>query len=261
MAGIKVTLRHVCGAVTAVFILSVAGCASTNLNSFNLTSYLNTNSKPKSVVVAEFEVEPGTMAVEQSLAPGYRKKLGKVTPEQLKTELATAIDETFTEAMVAALTEGGLPVTVGSSEATDSVETTIVVTGVVRKFDAKDSMRRKVSGLPPARGTIIADVHVNQQSGGSKKELLTFAGDGDLTGAKPSTAPATTTTTAGTGLPDKLTARAAAEARRAGRASAGRILAYATEQGWLGTPASTTTASTDDHSEIRTSGPPRATHR
>jgi hypothetical protein len=260
MAGINVALRQVCGTVAAVFLLSATGCATSNMGGFNMASYLSGNAKPKSIVVGEFDVAPGTMTAEQSLAPAYRRKLGKVTPDQLKGELATAIDEAFTEAMVAALTEGGLPATVASPEATNSGETIVIVTGRVRKFDDKDRMRRKLSGLPPARTTVIADVQVNQQFGETKKELLTFAGDGELAG-KPNTSSANTTaTTASTGLSEKLTASAAAEARRAGRASAGRILAYAAEQGWVAS-ASATAANAD--SEVRVSGPPppRATHR
>ena len=236
MAAISIARRPVTRAVAVAFVfgvaLSVAGCATNNAN---LASYFGgAPPKPKSIVVSDFEVVPGTISVDHGLAPGYRRKLGKATPDQLKTELATAIDEAFTQAMVTTLTDGGLPVSVGGADSANTGEQTIVISGRVRKLDDKDRMRRRLSGLSPPRGSMTAEVQVNQDLGGARKELLTFVGDGDVAG-KPATAPSTTpsTTTASTGTPEKLTSSAAAEARRAGRASANRILAFAAEQGWL----------------------------
>jgi len=229
MAVIKVALRYASGAIAAAFILSASGCAT---NNFNMGSYFGAGPpKPKSVVVSEFEVAPGTVSVEHDLALSYRRKLGKVPPDQLKAEVATAMNEAVTEAMVTALADGGLPATTVGADPANG-EQTIIVTGRVRKLEDKDRMRRRVSGLSPVRGTITADVQVNQDWGGTRKELLTFAGDVDVAG-KPDPAANAPTTTGSSGASEKLTASAAAEARRIGKASASRILAFAAEQGWI----------------------------
>jgi hypothetical protein len=232
MAGINVPLRYVLKAIAITSILSAAGCATNNAN---VASYfIGGPPKPKTVVVGEFEVAPGTVSVDHALAPSYRRKLAKATPDQLKAELATAIDEAVADAMVTTLTDGGLPATVGGQETVNTDEQTIIVTGRVRKLDDKDRMRRKVAGLAPAHGTITADVQVNQQQAGTSKELLAF-GDVDVAGKLgPATAGAPATT--GSIPSEKLTPSAAAEARRIGRASANRILAFATEQGWINHP-------------------------
>jgi hypothetical protein len=232
MADINVPLRFVLKAIAITLILSAAGCATNNGNVASF--FTSAPPKPKTIVVGEFEVVPGTVSVDHALAPTYRRKLAKATPDQLKAELTTAIDEAVADAMVTTLTDGGLQATVGSTETVNSDEQTITVTGRVRKLDDKDRMRRKVAGLPPAHGTITADVQVNQQQAGTSKELLSF-GDVDVAGklsAVNVSAPVTTGSTAS----EKLTPSAAAEARRIGRTSANRILAYATEQGWLNRP-------------------------
>jgi hypothetical protein len=229
MAGIKVALRHVSRAIAILSIVGAAGCAGNNVN---MASYFGgVPPKPKTVVVSELDVAPGTISVEHGLSPSYRRKLGKETPDQLKAELATALDEAVTETMIATLTDGGLPATVGQPDAVEG-EPRIIVTGQIRKLDEKDRMKRKLSGLAPAHGSITADIKVNQQSAGAQKELLAF-GDIDLA-SKAGSGPATTPVVTGsTDASEKLTASAAAEARRVGKASANRILAFAIEQGWI----------------------------
>ena len=233
MARINVVLHRACIAVTAAFVLGSAGCATNNAN---VASYFGGGpAKPTTVVVSEFEIAPGTVSVERSLAPGYRRKLGKITPDQLKAELATAVNQAVTEAMVSALIDGGLPATAGDAQSANSGEPTVVVTGRIRKVDDKDRMKRRLSGLPPTRNSVTAEVQVSQESAGARKELLAFIGEPDPA-RKPGAAPGPVTaptTTASTGSSEKLTASVAAEARRIGTASAGRILVYAAEQGWI----------------------------
>jgi len=231
MARIDVVLRRACVAVTAALALSSAGCATNNLN---VASYFGGGpAKPSTIVVSEFEVAPGSVSIDRGLAPGYRRKLGKMTPDQLKAELATAVNEAVSEAMVATLVDGGLPATAGSGETASSADPIVVVSGRIRKIEDKDRMKRRLSGLPPIRNNVTSEVQVTQQAAGTRKELLAFVGDPDgKPGATP--APATApTTTSSTGAPEKLTAGAAAEARRIGNASAVRILAFAAEQGWI----------------------------
>jgi Domain of unknown function (DUF4410) len=231
MARIDVVVRRACIAVTAALALGSAGCTTSNVN---VASYFGAGpAKPTTIVVSEFEVSPGAVSVERGLAPSYRRKLGKVTPDQLKAELATAVNEAVSEAMVATLVDGGLPATAGSSETANSADPIVVVSGRIRKVDDKDRMKRRLSGLPPIRSNVTAEVQVSQQAAGARKELIAFVGEPD---SKPSatTAPATApTTTASTGASEKLTAGVAAEARRIGNNSANRILAFATEQGWI----------------------------
>jgi hypothetical protein len=231
MARINVVLHRAFIAVTAVVVLGSAGCATNNAN---VASYFGGGPpKPTAIVVSEFEIVPGTVSVDRALTPSYRRKLGKMTPDQLKAELASAVNEAVTESMVAALIDGGLPATAGSAQTASSTDPTVVVTGRIRKVDDKDRMKRRLSGLPPIRNNVTAEVQVSQESAGARKELLAFVGEPDAgrkPGAAPSPAPATT---ASTGASEKLTAGVAAEARRIGSASATRILAYAAEQGWV----------------------------
>jgi hypothetical protein len=233
MARIDVVLHRAFIAATASFVLASAGCATSGAN---VASYFGGGvAKPSTIVVSEFEIMPGAVSVERGLAPGYRRKLGKKTPDQLKAELTTAVNEAVTEAMVAALIDGGLPATAGSGETAKSADPTVVVTGRIRKVDDKDRMKRRLSGLAPIHNSVTAEVQLSQQSAGARKELLAFVGDPDVgrkpgAAAGPATAPATTASTGGS---EKLTATVATEARRIGTASAGRILVFAAEQGWI----------------------------
>jgi len=230
MARINVVLHRAFIAVTAMVVLGSAGCATNNAN---VASYFGGGPpKPTTIVVSEFEIVPGAVSADRALTPSYRRKLGKMTPDQLKAELASAVNEAVTESMVAALIDGGLPATAGSATA-NSADPTVVVTGRIRKVDDKDRMKRRLSGLPPIHSNVTAEVQVSQESASARKELLAFVGDPDA-GRKPGTGPTSApTTTASTGASEKLTAGVAAEARRIGSASATRILAYATEQGWI----------------------------
>jgi hypothetical protein len=234
MARINMVLHRACIAVTAALVLTSAGCATSNVN---VASYFGGGPpKPTTIVVSEFEIAPGAVSVERGLAPAYRRKLGKTTPDQLKAELATAVNEAVADAMVAALVDGGLPATVGTGETANSTDPTVIVTGRIHKVDDKDRMKRRLSGLPPSHDTVTAEVQVSQQAGGARKELLAFGGETDSAskpGATASAAASTPATTASTGASEKLTAGVAAEARRIGNASASRILAFAAEQGWI----------------------------
>jgi Domain of unknown function (DUF4410) len=226
MARINVVLHRACVAVTAALIFGSAGCATNN--NLNLASYFGGNPKPKTIVVSDFELAPGTVSVDHGLAPAYRRKLGKATPDQLKAELATAVNEAVGEAMVTTLNEAGLPAAAGTNEMADSAESMVVVSGRIRKVEDKDRMKRRLSGLAPYRDNVLAEVQMSQQAGTTKKELLAFLGEPD-SARKPDAAPATTGSIGG----EKLTPAVAAEARRIGNASANKILAYATEQGWI----------------------------
>jgi len=246
MARIDVVLHRACIAVTAGLIFGSAGCAT---NGASVATFFGGGTpKPKSIVVSEFEIAPGTVSVEGGLAASYRRKLGKVTPDQLKAELTTAVNEAVAESMVTALTDGGLPAAAGSGEVAEGAEPAFVVTGRIRKVDNKDQMKRRLSGLGPLRGSVTAEVKLNQEAAGARKELLAFVGDdgvkpipaANATAAAASAAPATT---ASTGLEPKLTSSVAAEARRIGKVSANRILAYAVEQGWIAKPSQAATQS------------------
>src|SRR5215468_4392619 len=90
MARIDVVLHRACIAITGALVLGSAGCAT----NANVATYFGAGvPKPTSIVVSEFELAPGTVTVERGLAPAYRRKLGKVTPDQLKAELVTAVNE------------------------------------------------------------------------------------------------------------------------------------------------------------------------
>ncbi|MBO0757566.1 MAG: DUF4410 domain-containing protein [Bradyrhizobiaceae bacterium] len=230
MARMNVVLRRAGIAVTAASVLASAGCASTNAN---VTTFFGGGpSKPRAVVVSDFGLAPGTVSVEGGLAPVYRRKLGKVTPDQLKAELTTAVNEEMSGAMVAALVDGGLPATTSASA--DGSDSTVVVTGNIRKVDDKDRMKRRLSGLAPFRANVLAEVQISQDVGGARKELLSFVGEPE---ARKPAAPATTASTApettASVSSEKLTPAVASEARRIGKASATRILAFAAEQGWI----------------------------
>jgi hypothetical protein len=236
MARINVVLRRARIAVTAASVFGLVGCASNNVN---VATYFGGGPpKPRAVVVSEFDVAPGTVSVENGLAPTYRHKLGKVTPDQLKAELSTAVNEEVSGAMVSALVDGGLPATTNAPA--DGSESTVVVSGNIRRVDDKDRMKRRLSGLAPFHDNVVAEVQVSQEVAGARKELLSFVGEG-ADARKPgastttvSTVPATTAPeTTGSVSAEKLTPTLAAEARRIGKASATRILAFAAEQGWI----------------------------
>jgi hypothetical protein len=239
MARIKVVLRRARIAVTAASAWGLVGCASSNVN---VATYFGGGpQKPRAVVVSDFDLAPGTVSVESGLAPTYRHKLGKVTPDQLKAELTTAVNEEVSGAIVATLVDGGLPATTNAPA--DGSESTVVVTGNIRKVDDKDRMKRRLSGLAPFHDNVVAEVQVSQEVSGARKELLSFVGEA-ADGHKPGPSAATASAASATMPPDatgsisseKLTPTVAAEARRIGKASATRILAFAAEQGWISKP-------------------------
>jgi hypothetical protein len=232
MARIKLVLHRACIAVAGTLVLGSGGCATGG--NLNLTSYFSgAPPKPTKVVINDFDVAPGSVSADHGLTAGYRHKLGKISPDQLKLETTSAFDEAVTNAMIAKLADGGLSAVAASNDSGSRDEPTVVVSGHVHKVDDKDRMKRRVSGLAPYRSSVIADVQVSQETGGAHKDLLAFVGEPDSAPKTTAAADPGPATTGNTGDPPKLMPGVAADARRIGEASAIRILAFAAEQGWI----------------------------
>lgn len=213
--------------------LTLASCAATDIGVFAPGM-----PAPATVVVSDFEFSPDVVLLDRGFAAQLQRSTAKLTPAQVREQLAARVSEEIVAAMAATLGEAGLAAREGGEETILLSEPTLFVTGRVRTIDPGNRTRRNVVGFGAGKSGVTADVAVTHFSGSGRREILKFAVEAESAGRPgPARGAATAVVTRGDGAAVvRLSADVAAEARRIGQAAARRIIAYATEQGWIRTP-------------------------
>jgi hypothetical protein len=216
-------LRGVAGVVVA---LMLGACGQTTLQNGPFAP--GSAARPETVIVADFAFSPDLVLQDRGFAAQLQRRMGKVTPEEMREQIARRVNHEIVTAMVETLREAGLDAGEGGEAAVVAEKAVLVVTGKVRTTDQGNRTQRGAG-----KSGLVADVAVTHQYFGAKKEALVFvaeAGSAPRPGGAVR-APAVPAV-AGAG-PEKLSADVQAGARRLGQAAARRIITFAAEQGWV----------------------------
>jgi len=227
------------------FALALAACGQTNVQTMS-SMFSPGLARPAAIVVSDFDFSPDVVLLDRGFAAQLKRRMGNVPPEQVREQLAARVSQEIVGTMVATLREAGLTAREGAEETIVLNEPTLLVTGKVRAIDQGNRTQRNVIGLGAGKSEVAADVVVAHLSTSGKKEVLAFAAEAE-SGRRPGavvTGPlgaargaATVAATAAGAVSEKLSAEVEAHARHLAQAAARRIIAYATEQGWLTKPA------------------------
>jgi hypothetical protein len=220
--------------------LGLAGCANTGgANGL----FGETATRPKTILVADFVVSPEVEAIDRGFSARMdRKGINYPILERKRRTLARVNDE-IVASTVATLREAGLDAQPGSEDGLSLNDESVVVSGRLRAGDQDKPAKNQQIGFGAGRGGVVADMTVSYFSGGGKKQLLAFNADAKAAGKPPAGKQAAARNTAiatvlaaEKAAPEKLSPDVEAQAHRLGRAVGEKVVAFAKEQGWLGTP-------------------------
>lgn len=234
--------RVVAGLVLALLL---GACAQTTIQNTPVTG-TSGMARPATIVVSSFAFSSDTVLLDRGFAAQLRRKMGRLSPEQLREQLAARVSREIASAALTAFRDAGFEARHGGEEAVAPERPALLVTGNVRTVDQGNRTRRNLIGFGAGKSQVVADVVVTHFTQGTKREALSFVVEAE-SGRRPgaiATGPAgaargaaVAAASAGAGMAsDKLSADVEAEARRIGRAAARRVLDFATEQGWPAKP-------------------------
>jgi hypothetical protein len=220
--------------------LALAGCAiSGGTNGL----FGEAATRPKTILVADFVASPEVEAIDRGFSARMdRKGINYPVLERKRRTLARVNNE-IVASIVATLREAGLDAQPGNEEGITLNDEAVVVSGRLRAGDQGSAAKNKQVGFGAGHGGVAADMTVFYFSGGGKKQLLAFSADAKSAGKPPAGKQAAARNAAiGTILAaektalEKLSPDVEAQARQIGRAVGEKVVAFAEEQGWLGTP-------------------------
>jgi hypothetical protein len=220
--------------------LSLAGCASSPLGSLGGSS---TVARPQTIIVSDFAFGPDVTAVDRTYTARLERKIGSFPPHERKPRTLERVNEEIVATIVATLRGAGLQAQPGGPDT--GGEGVVLVTGEIKTTEKfVDNMRRpkpvtEQIGFGAGKSSFAAEVKVLS---GGKRQLTAFtvdaggprgtpAGNAKLAAAQ--NAAISTALVEQKAAPEKLSPDTEGQARRIGRNAAEKILAYATEQGWL----------------------------
>jgi len=218
--------------------LALAGCANTGGTN---SVFGEATTRPKTILVADFVASLEVEAIDRGFSARMdRKGINYPILERKRRTLARVNDE-IVATIVAILREAGLEAQPGSEEGLTLNDEAVVVTGRLRADDQGNAVKNKQIGFGAGRGGVVADMTVSYFSVGGKKQLLAFSADAKGAGKPPAGKQAAARNAAIAAVltaekTEKLSPDVEAPARRLGRAVGEKVVAYAKEQGWLGTP-------------------------
>lgn len=221
-----------------VFALLLGACAQTTVHNMSVVGSAGFV-RPEAIVVSDFSFSSDTVLLDRGFAAQLKRKMGKVSPEQLREQLAARVSREIASAAVTAFRDAGFIANRGGEDAVAADRPALVMTGNVRTIDQGNRTRRNVVGFGAGKSQVAADIVVTHHSQGTKKEALAFVVEAE-SGRRPGgivTGPAGAVASRVAGaVSDKLSAEVEAEARRIGKAAAHRVIEFATEQGWRAKP-------------------------
>lgn len=224
----------------AIAALGLAGCVNTGgANGL----FGETATRPKTILVADFVASPEVEAIDRGFSARMdRKGINYPILERKRRTLGRVNDEIVASA-VATLREAGLDAQPGSEEGLTLNDESVVVSGRLRAGDQGKPAKNQQIGFGAGRGGVVADMTVSYFSGGGKKQLLAFNADAKAAGKSPAGKQAAARNTAiatvlaaEKAASEKLSPDVEAQARRLGLAVGEKVVAFAKEQSWLGTP-------------------------
>ncbi|HSP49987.1 MAG TPA: DUF4410 domain-containing protein [Pseudolabrys sp.] len=224
----------------AIAALGLAGCVNTGgANGL----FGETATRPKTILVADFVASPEVEAIDRGFSARMdRKGINYPILERKRRTLGRVNDEIVASA-VATLREAGLDAQLGSEEGLTLNDESVVVSGRLRAGDQGKPAKNQQIGFGAGRGGVVADMTVSYFSGGGKKQLLAFNADAKAAGKSPAGKQAAARNTAiatvlaaEKAASEKLSPDVEAQARRLGLAVGEKVVAFAKEQSWLGTP-------------------------
>lgn len=221
-----------------VLALTLGACGQTNIQNMPGLFSPAGMTKPEAVVVSTFTFSPDMVVLDRGLTAQFRRKLGNVSQEEMRRQIAARVGREIVDAMVETLREAGLPAREGSQESVVADQPTLLVTGNVRRIDEGNRAQRAVVGFGLGKTAVVADTVVTHNFRGTMKEALAFVaetGSAPRPGGTAGVARGVAGAAAGAAM-DKLSPEVEAEARRLGQAAARRIIGFATEQGWVAKP-------------------------
>jgi hypothetical protein len=219
--------------------LLLAGCANTGGGTQGSVGAV---SRPKAVLVSDFVFSSEVVAVDRGFTTRLERKVGNFPTFERKQRTAERVNDEIVATIVATVREAGLEAQPGSEDGLSLSDDVIVVSGRLRPSDpAFAAAKNNQTGFGAGRGGVTADMAVSHFSANGKKQLTGFATDGQsgrkggAANAKLAAAhnSAIASALAAQNSKEKLSPDVEAQARRLGRAAGEKIVAFATEQGWL----------------------------
>lgn len=217
---------------------ALGACGQTNIQKMPGLFSSSGVTKPEVVVVSNFNFSAETVALDRGFAAQLRRRMGNVSQEEMRRQIASRVGREIVDAMVETLRAAGLQAREGNQESVVADQPTLLVTGTVRRIDEGNRARRAVVGFGLGKTAVVSDVVVTHNFRGTMKEAFVFvaeAGSAPRPGGTAGVARAVAGAATGAAM-DKLSPEVEAGARRLGQAAARRIIAFATEQGWVAKP-------------------------
>jgi hypothetical protein len=227
-----------------VAALSLAGCANSSLG---LSGSSGPVARPKTIVVNDFAFGDVT-AIDRTYTARLERKIGGFPPHERKPRTLERVNEEIVANIVATLRGAGLDAQPGGADGVTVGDGMVVVSGTLRGTEPAPSDSKKLRavsdqiGFGTGRPNVAADVKVTS---GGRRQLTAFTaeaggGRGQPAGNAKQAAAYNASVAAALAeqkaAPEKLSPEVEGHARRLGRATAEKVLAYAKEQGWLNTP-------------------------
>jgi hypothetical protein len=220
--------------------LALAGCAQTNMAGMN-GALGGGSSRPKTVVVSDFLVAADVPAIDRGFSTRQESKGGYFPILERRQRTLERVNDEIIAAIVAGLRDAGLNAEPGSAEGVSLKDGALVVSGRLHGPEQGKHVPVTEIGFGPGRGRFAADMTLSS-AGFGKKKLLNFVIESPVGRKAPAGKAAAdneaiaSVLAAEDAAPEKLSPDVEGQARRLGDAVAGRIIAYAKEQGWLAKP-------------------------
>jgi hypothetical protein len=177
-----------------------------------------------------------------------KRRVTRANTEQTKAEVAQAVGAVVQDTIVARLAAAGLKASAGNADIAAASAPVLAIGGTIRTVDQGNRTRRNLIGFGAGRSEVSADIQLTEVTAGGRRPLLSFVAQaqsgrrpgaavtGPVGAARAGVAITAATGVAGSVLSQKLSANVEALARNLGDAVADRVIALATEHGWLSRP-------------------------
>ena len=219
--------------------LALAGCAGTG--GPLLGGFAGAQARPKTIVVSDFLLSSDVSVIDRGFTARLEHKSGGLATTDRKPRTIERVNDEIVASIVATLREAGLEAQPGSEDALTLNDDALVVSGRLRPGDLGSAAKNKQIGFGAGRSGVVADMTVSSFSSRGKQQLLSFSADAAGAGKPPvgkqaaaRNAAIAAVLSAEKAAPERLSPDVEVQARRIGRAAGDRIVAYAKEQGWLG---------------------------
>ncbi|HZL32315.1 MAG TPA: hypothetical protein VFC54_14815 [Pseudolabrys sp.] len=219
--------------------LLLAGCAETTSTQGIGGLSASASPRPKTIVVSDFTVSSDLVVIDRGYTARVERKIGQYPTFERKQRTLERVNDEIVATIIATLREAGLDAQPGAEEGVSLTDRVLIVSG--RLVPAGSSAKKNEAGIGGGKSGAAAEIALSSLSSFGKKKLIGF--DVSPTGGKKGpggkTAAALNASIAaavGDKAAVKLSPDVETVARAIGRAAGDKIVAYASEQGWLAHP-------------------------